>query len=77
MPIRCGTEGYIAPEIEKEQSLIGPEIDMWAFGVMLYEMCTAYKPTVVNNFEYGKHSILTHLTLVFGVLGSGDIPFLK
>jgi len=32
---------------------------MWAFGVMLYEMCTAYKPTVLKNFEYG----------------SGDIPF--
>lgn len=27
---------------------------MWAFGVMLYEMCTAYKPTVLKNFEYGK-----------------------
>ena len=42
---RCGTGGYIAPEVGPKNSLVGPEIDMWAFGVMLYEMCTAYKPT--------------------------------
>jgi protein-serine/threonine kinase len=41
---RSGTFGYIAPEIKYEDSLIGPEIDVWAFGVVLYEMCTAYKP---------------------------------
>jgi serine/threonine protein kinase len=51
---RCGTGGYIAPEVGSKNSLIGPEIDMWAFGVMLYEMCTAYKPTKLLNFRYGK-----------------------
>jgi serine/threonine protein kinase len=54
MAERCGTGGYIAPEIGSKNSIIGPEIDMWAFGVMLYEMCTAYKPTVLLNYRYGK-----------------------
>ena len=51
---KCGTGGYIAPEIGPKNSIIGPEIDMWAFGVMLYEMCTAYKPTKLLNYRYGK-----------------------
>lgn len=51
---KCGTGGYIAPEIGSKNTIIGPEIDMWAFGVMLYEMCTAYKPTKLLNYRYGK-----------------------
>jgi serine/threonine protein kinase len=50
---KCGTGGYIAPEIGSKNTLVGPEIDMWAFGVMLYEMCTAYKPTKLLNYRYG------------------------
>ena len=45
MKERCGTTGYIAPEIKTNNCMVGPEIDMWAFGVMLYEMCVAYRPT--------------------------------
>lgn len=51
---RCGTGGYIAPEIKSKNTIISAEIDMWAFGVMLYEMCTAYKPTQLSNYRYGK-----------------------
>lgn len=51
---RCGTGGYIAPEVNSKNSIVGAEIDMWAFGVMLYEMCTAYKPTKLQNYRYGK-----------------------
>ncbi len=36
---------------------MGPEIDMWSFGVMLYEMCTAYKPTKLLNYRYGSGPI--------------------
>jgi len=54
MTDRCGTGGYIAPEVKPKNTMVGPEIDMWAFGVMLYEMCTAYKPTKLSNYRYGK-----------------------
>ncbi len=70
MAERCGTGGYIAPEIGTKNSIVGPEIDMWAFGVMLYEMCTAYKPTKLFNYRYGKP-----IKLIFQVLVL--FPFVK
>lgn len=54
---KCGTSGYIAPEIGQKNTLVGPEIDIWSFGVMLYEMCTAYKPTKLLNYRYGSGPI--------------------
>lgn len=50
---KCGTGGYIAPEIGSYNTFVGPEIDMWSLGVMLYEMCCAYKPTKLANYRYG------------------------
>lgn len=57
MKTMCGTKGYIAPEIKSENTLVGPEIDLWSFGVMLYELCVAYKPTEMKNFRYGSGAI--------------------
>jgi len=57
MKVRSGTAGYIAPEIKGKDIPVGPEIDMWSFGVMLYEMCTAYRPTVLKNYRYGSGPI--------------------
>jgi hypothetical protein len=34
---------------------------MWAFGIILYEMCVAYKPTQVKKYKYG----------------TGPIPYVK
>ena len=45
---RNGSAGYTAPELTRDGVLVGPEIDMWAFGILLYEMCVAYKPTAVK-----------------------------
>ena len=70
MAVKCGTMGYMAPEIAQKDSLVGPEIDMWSFGVMLYEMCVAYKPTKLNNYTYGNWCDLIRA-------GSGPIPFRK
>ena len=58
MEYKCGTSGYIAPEVQPQNSIVGPEIDTWAFGIMLYEMCCAYKPTTLQNYRYGKRFIL-------------------
>lgn len=55
MGIRCGTQGYMAPE-QQANNWIGTEIDIWALGVVLYELAVAYKPTVVKDYRYGKHS---------------------
>ena len=52
MKDRSGTAGYMAPEIKTNNTLVGPEIDVWAFGVILYEMAVAYKPTQVRRYQY-------------------------
>eukprot|EP00347_Sterkiella_histriomuscorum_P022527 403338154 len=54
--VKCGTMGYIAPEISPG-NYIGPEIDIWALGVVLYEMAAAYKPTQYQNYRYGSGPI--------------------
>ncbi len=38
-----GTAGYIAPEVLTRQPY-SPSIDMWAVGVILYEMVAGYPP---------------------------------
>jgi serine/threonine protein kinase len=55
-----GTFGHIAPEV-KSNTYITSAIDMWCFGLILYEMAVAYKPTQIKNYSYK----------------SGDIPFRK
>ena len=57
MKDRCGTQGYIAPEIKTNNVMVGPEIDMWSFGVLLYEMTVAYRPTQLQNYRYGSGPI--------------------
>lgn len=55
-----GTIGHIAPEV-KHNWIIGTEVDMWCYGLILYEMTVAYKPTQVKNYTYS----------------DGEIPFRK
>lgn len=45
MKERSGTIGYLAPEVQGKNIIVGPEIDVWSFGIVLYELCVAYKPT--------------------------------
>mmetsp|Transcript_15111 Transcript_15111/g.17501 ORF Transcript_15111/g.17501 Transcript_15111/m.17501 type:complete len:150 (+) Transcript_15111:464-913(+) len=33
-----GTFGYMAPELKGSDIRVGPEIDMWALGIVLYKM---------------------------------------
>eukprot|EP00027_Filamoeba_sp_ATCC50430_P011158 CAMPEP_0168560702 /NCGR_PEP_ID=MMETSP0413-20121227/11201_1 /TAXON_ID=136452 /ORGANISM="Filamoeba nolandi, Strain NC-AS-23-1" /LENGTH=476 /DNA_ID=CAMNT_0008592021 /DNA_START=139 /DNA_END=1569 /DNA_ORIENTATION=+ len=41
---QCGTKLYSAPEILTSKSYIGPEVDIWSLGVILYNMVTGCIP---------------------------------
>ena len=53
MKERSGSALYIAPEIKQNNTFVGPEIDMWSFGILLYQMAVAYVPSQVKNYKYG------------------------
>jgi len=42
--LKIGTIGYMAPELGIAET-IDASIDMWSFGIVIYEMACAYKPT--------------------------------
>jgi serine/threonine protein kinase len=41
---KLGTEGYMAPEILGEDSYKGPPVDIFAAGVILFQMLTCNQP---------------------------------
>lgn len=43
-----GTQDYQAPEV-KNESWITPAIDMWSYGIVLYEMAVGYKPQKIKD----------------------------
>lgn len=51
MKSKCGTWGYMAPEITRATSSapieITPAVDMWSLGIVLYEMSVGYNPAIV------------------------------
>jgi len=40
----CGSVDYASPELWLHENYQGPEVDIWAFGVMLYIMITGFLP---------------------------------
>lgn len=52
-----GTRSYMAPELRNSGVEVGPEVDMWSFGIILYQMCVAYLPTQVRGYSYGSGPI--------------------
>ena len=44
METYCGTETYMAPEIHRNESYVGSQVDIFSAGVMLYIFCAAAPP---------------------------------
>lgn len=40
----CGSPDYASPELWLREPYVGPEVDIWALGVILYIMVTGYVP---------------------------------
>lgn len=47
----CGSPTYTAPELIKRQQYEGPEIDIWALGVLLYVLVCGSLPFDGNSFQ--------------------------
>jgi len=40
----CGSQHYVAPEVLQRMPYKGPEVDIWAFGVLMYALTTRTMP---------------------------------
>lgn len=56
-----GTPGYMAPEMWIPRAEVGPPADMYAFGVMFFELCCGRKPFVVKPGEKREKLALAHV----------------
>ncbi|MCQ2815690.1 MAG: protein kinase [archaeon] len=55
---QCGTPAYIAPEIIKNNGYLGPPVDLWSAGVVLYAMLSGKVPFKAHNLEQLNELIL-------------------
>ncbi|HMK34734.1 MAG TPA: protein kinase [Desulfomonilaceae bacterium] len=56
-----GTPGYMAPEMWIPHTEVGPPADMYAFGVMFFELCCGRKPFVLKAGEKREKLALAHV----------------
>ncbi len=55
----CGTLPYLSPEMLSKEQYIGPEVDIWSLGVILYFILTKHYPFKgkdVNSIKYEIYS---------------------
>jgi len=55
---RVGTPYYLAPELWKQGTPCTTKTDIWALGVILYELCCFHYPFPASNIEELEHKII-------------------
>ncbi|XP_045407104.1 serine/threonine-protein kinase MARK2-like [Lemur catta] len=54
----CGTPAFSAPEMFLRQKYVGPEVDVWSLGVVIYNMVAGHVPFMGDNWEQMKKNII-------------------
>ncbi|XP_054162362.1 serine/threonine-protein kinase NIM1-like [Oppia nitens] len=73
----CGSPPYAAPELFKDQSYVGPYVDYWALGVLLYYMVTAIIPFKANTISALKQLIIGCIYEIPNYLSEDCIVIIK
>lgn len=47
----CGSPTYAAPELILGRQYLGPEVDIWALGILLYALLAGYLPFDDQNID--------------------------
>jgi tRNA A-37 threonylcarbamoyl transferase component Bud32 len=70
LQLYCGTPVYLAPEILKKKEYIGSKVDVWALGIVLFNLVTGHFPFIGNShselnlkISKGEWSIPSYLSL--------------
>lgn len=68
---QCGSLHYSSPEITGGSPYVGPEVDVWSMGVVLYAMCSARLPFGGSNEEdIAERIILGNFSVPVGISSS-------
>lgn len=59
----CGSPTYAAPELILGRQYLGPEVDIWALGVLLYALLAGYLPFDDQNIDCLYKKILVSNTI--------------
>lgn len=64
----CGSPTYAAPELVLGKEYVGPEVDVWAMGVLLYALLVGALPFDDVNIDSLYKKILVGLYFIFVIV---------